>query len=90
MAHETCEQNSILIGNEPKAIFKNCHFLNCQKKFLLIDDFSTVIFDHCIFENNFISCLSLSGSKVIFTSCKFRNVKFVSAFSRISYNEFLN
>lgn len=91
LPQETLDQEySILISDESKGIFKNCHFCNNSNLFVFVDDFSTVIFDHCIFENNHISCFSASGSKITFIDCKFKNDKYISIFLKLSFCELYN
>lgn len=76
----TKTESSIEVFANSTAIFKYCYFYDAQRVNVIARNFSTVIFDHCLFENNKISSFIMDDSYAKFDSCKFKNDQNISIF----------
>ena len=76
----TKTESAIEIFVNSKATIKNCYFTEATRTALIVRDYSTAIFEHCIFEGNKISTFIMNGSYAKFVDCKFKNDKNISVF----------
>ena len=73
-------ESAIEVFANSKAIFKNCHFYNAERVAVIARNYSSIIFENCVFDDNTISCFIMDDSYAKFIDCKFKNDKNISIF----------
>lgn len=76
----TKTESAVEIFANSRGRFRYCHFFNADRVSVIVRNYSSVTFEHCIFENNKISVFVMDDSYAKFYNCKFKGDKNISIF----------